>query len=53
MIALLDFGVFVAGVVADDGADRFALRHSLLGRFENADEIPIPVTLHASCRRGR
>src|SRR4029077_9287471 len=39
-------GMFVSGVVVDDGVDRFSLRYPSLDGVEEADELLMAVALH-------
>ena len=39
-------GMFVGGIVVDDGVDRLSLRHLRLDGIEEADELLMAVALH-------
>ena len=45
---LTHLGMFVGGVVVGDGMDELAGRHSRVDRVEEADELLMPVLLHAT-----
>ena len=45
---LHDLGVLVGGVVVEDEVDRLALRDCGFDRVEEADELLMPMTLHAA-----
>ena len=42
-----DLGVLVGGIVVEDGVHQLARRHGRLDAVEEADELLVPVTLHA------
>jgi hypothetical protein len=44
----LDLGVFVGGIIVEDGVDDLSRRHRALHRIEEFDEFLMPVLLHAS-----
>ena len=44
----LHFGMLMSRVVVDDGLDRLAGGHLALDSVEEADEILVPVLLHAA-----
>jgi hypothetical protein len=44
----LHLGMLVCGVVVDDGLDHLPGGHLSLNRVEEADELGVPMTLHAS-----
>src|SRR5579864_8775991 len=44
---LTDFGMLVGGVVVGNGMDEFASWHGPLDRVEEADELLMPMLLHA------
>ena len=44
----LHLGMLVSGVVVDDGLDHLPGGHLSLNRVEEADELGVPMTLHAS-----
>ena len=43
-----DLGVGVRGVVVEDGMDQFADRDRAVDGIEEADELLVPVSLHAA-----
>ena len=47
-----DLGVFVGGVVVDDGMDQLAGRDRALDGVEEADELLVGVPLHAAAEHG-
>ena len=48
----LHLGMFVGGVVVDDGVDRVSRRHLRLDGVEEADELLVPVALHVAADDG-
>ena len=52
-----DLGLLVGAIVVEDHVDHLAGRHGALDRVEEADELLMPVALHAAaddrCRRAR
>ena len=47
-----DLGMFVGGVVVDDGVDRLVVWHLRLDGVEEADEVLMAVTLHVAADDG-
>jgi len=47
-----DLGVFVGGVVGGDGVDDLARRGRVLNSIEEADELLMSVSLHATAEHG-
>src|SRR3954451_4606325 len=47
-----DLRMFVGGVVVNDGVDRLARWHGGLGGIEKADELLMPMPLHAAADHG-
>ena len=48
----LHLGMLVCGVVVDDGLDHLAGGHVALDGVEEADELGVPMTLHAAADHG-
>ena len=47
-----DLGMLVGGVVVEDRVDHFAGRHRALDGVEEADELLMPMALHAAADHG-
>ena len=47
-----DLGVLVGAIVVEDHVDQLAGRHRRLDRIEEADELLVPVALHAAAEHG-
>ena len=47
-----DFGVFVSGIVIDDGMDRLAFGDLGVNEVEEADELLMPMALHIAADDG-
>ena len=47
-----DVGLFVGGIVVDDGVNDFSDRHAALDGVEEADELLMAVALHVSADHG-
>jgi hypothetical protein len=45
-----DFGLLVGGVVIDDSVHQLAGRDLILGGIEEADELLVPMALHAAAQ---